>query len=90
MANIKSQVKRIQVTKKENAINASKRTRVKNAIKKYEAAIAEKNVALATEMLPELVSIIDTAKSDGIYKQNTVSRKVAHLSKLLSDLKKAE
>lgn len=90
MANIKSQKKRILITKKENAINSSKRSRVKNIIKKYEAVIADKNIELATQMLPEVVSVIDTAKSDGVYKQNTVSRKVAHLSKLLSDLKKAE
>lgn len=90
MANIKSQKKRILITKKENAINSSKRSRVKNIIKKYEAAIADKNIELATQMLPEVVSVIDTAKSDGVYKQNTVSRKVSHLSKLLSDLKKAE
>lgn len=89
MANIKSQKKRVLVSRKENAINTAKRSRVKNIIKKYEAAIAEKNIALAEQMLPEVVSIIDSAKSDGIYKQNTVSRKVSHLSKMLSDLKKA-
>ncbi|MDD3947691.1 MAG: 30S ribosomal protein S20 [Clostridia bacterium] len=90
MANIKSQKKRILITKKENTNNISKRSKVKNMIKKYETAIAENNVELATEMLPQVVSVIDSAKSDGVYKQNTVSRKVAHLSKLLSDLKKAE
>lgn len=41
-------------------------------------------------MLPEVVSVIDKAKSDGVYKQNTASRKVARLSKMLSDLQKAE
>lgn len=90
MANIKSQKKRVLITKKENAINNSKRTRVRNAIKKYEAVIAEKDVAKAEAMLPETVAIIDAAKSDGIYHANTASRKVARLSKMLSDLKKAE
>lgn len=88
MANIKSQKKRVLITREENAVNKSKRTRVKNAVKKYEAAIAENNVELATELLPVTVSIIDRAKSDGIYKDNTASRKVARLSKMLSDLKK--
>ncbi|HOB63993.1 MAG TPA: 30S ribosomal protein S20 [Clostridia bacterium] len=90
MANIKQQKKRILVTRKENEINKSKRSRVKNIVKKYEAAIAEKNIELATQMLPEVVSVIDKAKSDGVYKQNTASRKVARLSKMLSDLQKAE
>lgn len=86
MANIKSQKKRILITKKENAKNTSLRTKCKNAVKKYEAAIAEGNVALAEELLPVTVSTITKA---GIYKDNTVSRKVARLSKMLSDLKKA-
>lgn len=86
MANIKSQKKRILITKEENAKNTSLRTKCKNAVKKYEAAIAEGNVALAEELLPVTVSTITKA---GIYKDNTVSRKVARFSKMLSDLKKA-
>ena len=86
MANIKSQKKRILITKEENAKNTSLHTKCKNAVKKYEAAIAEGNVALAEELLPVTVSTITKA---GIYKDNTVSRKVARLSKMLSDLKKA-
>ena len=86
MANIKSQKKRILITKEENAKNTSLRTKCKNAVKKYEAAIAEGNVALAEELLPVTVSTITKA---GIYKDNTISRKVARFSKMLSDLKKA-
>ncbi len=86
MANIKSQKKRILISREENAKNTSLRTKCKNAVKKYEAAIAEGNVALAEELLPVTVSTITKA---GIYKDNTVSRKVARFSKMLSDLKKA-
>ena len=56
MANIKSQKKRILITKEENAKNTSLRTKCKNAVKKYEAAIAEGNIALAEELLPVTVS----------------------------------
>ena len=44
MANIKSQKKRILITKEENAKNNSLRTKCKNAVKKYEAAIAAGDV----------------------------------------------
>ncbi|MFI3229753.1 MAG: 30S ribosomal protein S20 [Bacillota bacterium] len=88
MANIKSQKKRVLITKEENEVNNSKRTRVKGAIKKYEAAIAEKNVAAAKDLLKETISIIDRAQSDGLYKANTASRKVGRLSKQLSILEK--
>lgn len=87
MANIKSQKKRVLVSRAENANNTAKRTFVKNAVKKYDAAVAAGDVALVEKLLPETVSIIDSAKSDGIYKQNTASRKVARLSKMLSALK---
>ena len=86
MANIKSQKKRILITKEENAKNNSLRTKCKNAVKKYEAAIASGDIALASELLPVTVSTITKA---GIYKDNTVSRKVARLSKMLDTLKKA-
>ena len=86
MANIKSQKKRILITKEENARNTALRTRCKNAVKKYEAAIAEGDVAKAKELLPDTVSIITKA---GIYKDNTVSRKVARFSKMLYELEKA-
>ena len=88
MANIKSQKKRILVSREERARNNSKRTRVKNVIKKFEAAIADKNIELANTLLPDTMSVIDAAKSDGVLKQNNASRKIARLSKMLSDLKK--
>lgn len=89
MANIKSQKKRVLTNNKANAINNSKKTRVKNAIKKYNALIEAKDIAAAEALLPEVVSIIDHAKSDGVYHQNTASRKIGSLSKALDSLKKA-
>ncbi len=89
MPNIKSQKKRVLISQKENAANTSKRSRVRNAIKKYELAIAGKDIAAAEKLLPETISLIDRAKSDGIYHANTASRKVARLSKMLDEAKKA-
>ncbi|MEG1609398.1 MAG: 30S ribosomal protein S20, partial [Clostridia bacterium] len=43
MPNIKSQKKRVLTNNKANVINTAKRSRVRSSIKKYEAAIAEKN-----------------------------------------------
>ncbi|MDR2267021.1 MAG: 30S ribosomal protein S20 [Christensenellaceae bacterium] len=85
MANIASQIKRAELSAKQNALNNSKRTRVKNAIKHFEAAVSARNASLAGELLPVTISIIDKAKADGIFKANTASHKVARLSKLYSD-----
>ncbi len=89
MANIKSQKKRVLTNNKANAINNSKKTRVKNAIKKFNALIEAKDITGAEALLSETVSIIDHAKSDGVYHANTASRKVAQLTKALDTLKKA-
>lgn len=87
MPNIKSQIKRVQVTAVENARNSAKRTKVKNAVKKFNAAIDAQDVALAEKLLPETIAVIDAAKSDGIYHKNTAARKVSTLYKALNALK---
>ena len=89
MPNIKSQKKRVIIAQKENEINTAKRSRVRNSVKKYEAAIAANDVATAEKLLVETISLIDRAKSDGIYHANTASRKISRLSKQLDALKKA-
>lgn len=89
MPNIKSQIKRVGITAKENANNSQKRTKVRNAVKKFNAAITAGDVAAAEALLSATVSLIDSAKSDGIYHQNTASRKVASLYKSLNALKAA-
>ena len=88
MANIKSQKKRILITKKENERNNSIRSAVKNAVKKYNALIAAGDVAAAEKALPEVESLIMKAKTDGVLNQNTASRKVATLKRALDSIKK--
>ena len=89
MPNIKSAKKRVLISKKRNAENVAKKSRVKNAIKKYNAAIEAGDVALAEQLLPETVSVIDRAASDGVYNQNTAARKKATICRSLDKLKKA-
>lgn len=87
MANIKSQKKRILITAEENKRNTAIRSKVKNAVKKFNAAIANNDVPLAEQLLPVTVSIINKAKSDGIYHKNTASRKVSSLNKSLNEIR---
>ena len=87
MANIASQKKRILVTRKENARNVSIRSGVRNAIKRFNAACAAGDVALADRLFPETVSIINKAHSAGVLPANTASRKVATISRIYAALK---
>lgn len=87
MANIKSQKKRVLITAEENKQNTAIRSRVKNAVKKFNAAIAEKDVAAAEALLPVTIGIINKAKSDGVYHINTASRKIATITKSFNSIK---
>ena len=90
MANIKSQKKRVLISREENARNNSLRSEVKTAIKKYEAAIAANDIAKAEELLPVTFSVIDAARSDGLFHINNDARKKARLAKMLDNAKKAQ
>ena len=90
MANIKSQKKRVLITREENARNNSKRSAVKTAIKKFEAAVNAGDIAKAEELLPATFAAIDAAKSDGLFHINNASNKKARLSKMLDNAKKAQ
>ena len=89
MPQIKSQKKRVITNEKANERNVAKRTRVRNSVKKFRAAVAVGDVELAKKLLPETISLIDRAKSDGEYKDNTASRKISRLSKELYSLEMA-
>ena len=89
MPQIKSQKKRVITNEKANERNVAKRTRVRNSVKKFRAAVAARDHELANKLQPETNSLIDRAKSDGVYKDNTASRKISRLSKELYNLEMA-
>ena len=89
MPQIKSQKKRVITNEKANERNVAKRTRVRNSVKKFRAAVAAGDVELAKKHLPETISLIHRAKRDGVYKDNTASRKISRLSKELYNLEMA-
>jgi len=87
MPNIKSQKKRVLISQEEKAQNTSIKSGVKTAMKKFELAVTEGRVADAEELFKKAVSLIDEAKSKGVYHINTASRKKARLAKLLDGIK---
>lgn len=89
MPNIKSQIKRVQISAAENARNTAKKTKVKNAVKKFNVAVEAADIAAAEIAFRTAVSEIDSARIDGIYHTNSAARKVASLSKALDAAKKA-
>lgn len=89
MPNIKSAKKRVVVTEKKNTQNKMIKSAVKTAIKKYNAVLAAGDAAEAEKLLPETVSVIDSAVSKGIFHKNNAANKKSALAKRLNELKAA-
>lgn len=86
MANIKSAKKRILVNETKAARNKAIKSKVKTAVKKVDAAIAEKNAEAAKTALKAAIVEITKAGTKGVYHKNTVSRKISRLSKAVDSI----
>lgn len=86
MANIKSAKKRILVNETKAARNKAIKSKVKTAVKKVEAAVEAKDVETAKTVLKAAIVEITKAGTKGVYHKNTVSRKVARLSKAVDSI----
>lgn len=86
MANHKSAKSRIVRNNKRAVINGARRSRVRTFIKKVEAAIAAGDKELASTSFKTAESEMMRAVSKGIFKLNTVSRKVSRLSQKIKAL----
>lgn len=86
MANIKSAKKRILVNETKAARNKAIKSKVKTCVKKVETAVANKDAAAAAEALKIATIEINKAGSKGVYHKNTVSRKIARLTKAVDSL----
>ena len=87
MANIKSQKDRIITNEKAHQLNKSKKSRIATEARKFRELITAGDFKAAEEQLKLVIGLIDRARLDNVYHSNTASRKVANLSKTLSDAK---
>ena len=84
MPNIKSAKKRVKVAQTKALRNKAFRTQLKTEIKKYEAALAAGDLALAQETYKAAVKKIDQAVGHGILHKNTAARKKSRFTKKLN------
>lgn len=87
MPNIKSAKKRVLIEKRNNARNRSEMTAVKTAIKKINNAIDTDRSDEAEKMLPEVMSVIDSAVTKGIIHKNNAANKKSAIAKRIADIK---
>nr|WP_122013573.1 30S ribosomal protein S20 [Maliibacterium massiliense] len=81
MPNIKSAIKRVKVSRSENARNRSIKSSVKTAVKKYEGALAAGEAN--EQSLSAVTAAVDKAVAKGVMHKNTANRKKAQLARHL-------
>ncbi|MGL4730032.1 MAG: 30S ribosomal protein S20 [Clostridium sp.] len=86
MANIKSAKKRINVTKTKTLRNTMIKSALKTTIKKFETAVANKNVEEAKANYTVVVKALDMAATKGILHRNKAARKKSRLAIKLNNL----
>ena len=87
MANHKSAKKRIRRNSKFETVNKVRKSKVRTFVKKVESAINNKDKKLANEALKVAQPEMHKSVSKGIFKKNTISRKLSRLSKKIKLLK---
>ena len=86
MANTKSAIKRIRRITKQTVVNKSRKSRFRNAIKKMNSIIKEKNKKEALAYLPKLNSELMKIAKTGIIKRQNASRNISRITKKINSL----
>jgi small subunit ribosomal protein S20 len=86
MANTKSAIKRIRRTTRQTAINKSRKSKFKNAIKKMNILLNDKKKKEALAFLPKLNSELMKIAKTGIIKRQNASRNISRITKKINAL----
>lgn len=85
MPNIKSSIKRAKQNEKRRAHNASQKSALRTAIKKFEASLQGNDLEQAKALFIAAVKKIDKAASKGLIHKNAANRKKSRLQKKLNE-----
>ncbi|MEI5905776.1 30S ribosomal protein S20 [Bacillus spongiae] len=80
MPNIKSAIKRVKTSEARQAQNATVKSSMRTAVKKFEAAVVN-NESNKTELLSDAVKQLDKAAQKGLIHKNTADRTKSRLMK---------
>ena len=86
MANTKSAIKTIRRITRQTAVNKSRKSRFKNAIKRMNTILDTKNKNDALAYLPKLNSELMKIAKTGIIKKQNASRKISRITKKINSL----
>ncbi|AKK20281.1 30S ribosomal protein S20 [Candidatus Liberibacter africanus] len=86
MANKESAKKMVRKIARRTLVNKSRRSSVRSFMRRANEAISFGEIGAATEACRKAESVIQKAKSKGVFHGNTASRTVSRLSKRLKNL----
>ena len=86
MANTKSAIKTIRRIARQTAVNKSRKSRFRNAIKKMNTILNTKNKNDALAYLPKLNSELMKIAKTGIIKKKNASRNISRITKKINSL----
>ena len=86
MANTKSSIKRVRRIATQTLVNKARKSKYRNAIKKMNILIEDKNKASALKFLPKLNSELMKVAKTGIIKKANASRNVSRITKKIAAL----
>ena len=86
MANTKSAIKRIRRISRQTIVNKSRKSRFRNAIKKMNSILEEKNKKEALAYLPKLNSELMKIAKTGIVKKQNASRNLSRITKKINSI----
>ena len=85
MANTPSAKKALKQSEARNALNRARKTLVKTHIKKVHTALSQGKTHEEVQVLvAEAASVLGRARGKGVLHQNTASRKLSRLAKLVN------
>ena len=84
MANTKSAIKRVRRISKQTAVNKSRKSKFKLALKKMNVIIEKKDKKEALAYLPKLNSQLMKIVKSGVIKKKNASRNVSRITKKIN------
>ena len=86
MANTKSAIKRIRRISKQTAVNKSRKSKYRNAIKKMNLMLDSKKKKEALAFLPKLNSELMKVAKTGVIKKQNASRNISRITKKINSI----
>ena len=84
MANTKSAIKRVRRISRQTAVNRSRKSKFRSAVKKMNVLIEKKDKKASLSYLPKLNSELMRVAKTGIIKKQNASRNVSRITKKIS------